>query len=731
MRFDSLSILSPVVGLLAVALAAASASQIDGQEPTINASAPTKQGFLVDVTLPLIGSRDEQVRQQIDRVASQQKAVADRPVVVLRFLQRPRTDNSGQEEGQTAGTQFERALALARYLTSPAVSRVRIIGYVPDSVQGHAILPLLACEDLYVAPDAELGNASVDEPVDGTIEGAYEDVVSRRGVLPAAIVAAMLKPNTRIVRLSLDDGTTLVSEDAQAAGLRDEGKVLREEMIWPGGGMASFNGQQLRAQRWIAGTATDVRDLAEQLGLAASLRTPIAFPKQWKGITISLMGKLNSAKVNQLVRGIESSTRDQETNLIVVKIDGLEASFDDAVRLASYLAELQTDRIFTMGLIVSPCQGPAGLIAIACDETILLQGASLAPPSENQPNTNSRKRTLVVENLAESSQRPVSLIAKLVDRDVELREFIHQGTGEHQLFAPWELNRHADAADWLAKQTVDIAGEIPPDLALQYRLIDAAEASEGLALSRIGLDAAPSEMRTPWLDASIQMLVAQSWIPRILLMVGLMALMAELSNPGIGAGAFISGLCFLGFFWIEGLAGNVEWLEVLLFIAGLIALAIEIFVVPGFGLFGIGGLVMLLVSVVLASQTFVWPTTSAQLSEVSVNLFWVACLAMVGMIGLLFMHQQLERLPMFRWVALRPVREDEQEELEQREAIVHWEHLDGQVGLTTTRLNPAGKAQFGDSIVAVVGTGGLIDPGVAVRVVEVRGNLVLVEPASA
>ena len=62
-----------------------------------------------------------------------------------------------------------------------------------------------------------------------------------------------------------------------------------------------------------------------------------------------------------------------------------------------------------------------------------------------------------------------------------------------------------------------------------------------------------------------------------------------------------------------------------------------------------------------------------------------------------------------------------------REAIVHHEHLLGQEGMTTTRLNPSGKAQFGRDIVAVVGTGKLIGEGVHVRVVEVRGNLILVE----
>ena len=120
-------------------------------------------------------------------------------------------------------------------------------------------------------------------------------------------------------------------------------------------------------------------------------------------------------------------------------------------------------------------------------------------------------------------------------------------------------------------------------------------------------------------------------------------------------------------------------------------------------------------------------TTSAQLSEVSVNLFWVSCLALGGMISLLFMHKQLERSPLLKWVTLQPVDEDEAADLNARETLAHREHLLGQTGLTTTRLNPSGKAQFGRDIVAVVGTGKLIGTGVPVRVVEVRGPLVLVE----
>jgi membrane-bound ClpP family serine protease len=162
-------------------------------------------------------------------------------------------------------------------------------------------------------------------------------------------------------------------------------------------------------------------------------------------------------------------------------------------------------------------------------------------------------------------------------------------------------------------------------------------------------------------------------------------------------------------------------------LGGLLALAIELFLLPGFGVFGITGLLMVFLSLVLAGQTFVWPGTSAEVTTLASNLFWVAFLGFSGMVGLLFMHQRLEKLPMFRWLSLSPGGTDELEQLEQRESIVSYDYLLGQLGTTKTRLNPSGKAQFADDIISVVGSGGLIDEGVPVQVVEVRGNLVIVE----
>jgi membrane-bound serine protease (ClpP class) len=76
---------------------------------------------------------------------------------------------------------------------------------------------------------------------------------------------------------------------------------------------------------------------------------------------------------------------------------------------------------------------------------------------------------------------------------------------------------------------------------------------------------------------------------------------------------------------------------------------------------------------------------------------------------------------------LAPPMGEEAETIRRREALVDFHGLLGQRGATTTRLNPAGKARFGDQLVDVMADGEAIDRGVAIEVVDVRGSRVLVK----
>jgi membrane-bound ClpP family serine protease len=203
----------------------------------------------------------------------------------------------------------------------------------------------------------------------------------------------------------------------------------------------------------------------------------------------------------------------------------------------------------------------------------------------------------------------------------------------------------------------------------------------------------------------------------------------EFSTPGIGVPGFIAALCFLLFFWSQYLHGTAGWLEILLFIGGVLCLAREIFVLPGMGIFGIGGGLMIIVSIVLASQTFVVPTNAYQMRQFPVSLMMVASGMAGGLAAVAAIRRFLPDTPYFNRMMLKPPVGEERDALSRRESLAYFEHLHGKRGQTATPLVPAGKALFGDELVDVRSDGEFLPKGTPVIVAEVTGSIVVVRRA--
>ena len=216
--------------------------------------------------------------------------------------------------------------------------------------------------------------------------------------------------------------------------------------------------------------------------------------------------------------------------------------------------------------------------------------------------------------------------------------------------------------------------------------------------------------------------MASPGVAWLLLLIGGAGLYIELHTPGFGLGGFVSMVAFIVYFWSQYLHGTSGWLEVMLFLAGLFCLVAEIFVLPGFGVLGLGGGLLVIVSLVLASQSFVLPANDYQIRQLQWSLLGILAAAIgVAVIGVL-VRRWLPRAPVLRNVLLEPPAADDELDAE------HLEELLGLEGTTTSRLAPAGKARFGGRVHDVATRGELIEPGVAIRVVEVRSGRVLVRP---
>jgi membrane-bound serine protease (ClpP class) len=203
----------------------------------------------------------------------------------------------------------------------------------------------------------------------------------------------------------------------------------------------------------------------------------------------------------------------------------------------------------------------------------------------------------------------------------------------------------------------------------------------------------------------------------------------ELHTPGVGVGGFVALLAAILYFWSQHLQGNPVMLEILLFLAGLLCLAIEIFVIPGMAIFGLGGGLLIIASLVLASQTFVIPTNNYQLSKLRDSMLVLGGAAVGSVLAAAALRRFLPHAPVFNRMMLTPPSGDELEALAVRESLVDLAHLLGQQGVANTRLVPSGKARFGDQLVDVIADGEAIDRGTPVVVIDVSGSRVVVRAA--
>jgi membrane-bound ClpP family serine protease len=681
-------------------------------------------GRLVRVPLPIRGMVDENVKRAVTRLVSELPKDGPRPVLILEFSPPPNTKGEGSE--------FERSLSLARFLTSERLSRVRTIAYLPHSVVGHAVLPVIACEQIIMHPDAEFGNAGLDEQsIDATVRRGYAEIANRRRTVPEAVALGLLDKQLEVFMV---DGDRYVLAD-DLAELKRAGAVAEIETVIPAGEMGSFTGNDMQKKfRFATHLVNDRGELAQVLGLPASaVDVDASYGRAWRAIRVELRGPINARATSQAENAITDRRRTEDVNFILTDIDSAGGSPIDSVTLAQFLGGVGTgeDPIRTVAYIPRQALADAALVAMACDQVVMTEEARLGGAGTNELRSHEidSLRDEVIPKLAQEKSRSWSLWAAMVDPDLEVARYKQKDTGVTGFFCDAELAAQIDPGSWQRVETVtrpgaplQLTGQQAHEMGLaRYMVADLEELKQVYRLE--------DELTTVKPNWALQLIdaLAQPHLAWMLVFVGGFCLMSELMAPGIGIPGFVAGLCFLFFFWSQFLHGTAHWLEILLFVGGLACIAMEILILPGFGIFGLGGAAMVIASVVLATQTFVVPQNDYQMAQIPQSLMPLAGMFVGGAAALAFMRHFLPKTPMVSQVMLTPPEGEELEELSRREALVSLEYLKGKHGKTTTPLMPAGKARFGDELIDVISQGEMIEPGTDVRVVEVYGNRVVVE----
>ena len=211
----------------------------------------------------------------------------------------------------------------------------------------------------------------------------------------------------------------------------------------------------------------------------------------------------------------------------------------------------------------------------------------------------------------------------------------------------------------------------------------------------------------------------------IMLIVG--GIYFELQTPGIGfplGVAITAAVLYFAPLYIDGLAAN--W-EILIFIIGLVLVALELFVIPGFGVAGISGIILVILGLTLSLlNNVVFNFESVETGAIGKAFVTVMAGITLSFVLIIYLSSKIGTKGIFRNVALVKTLDNQSGYIG---VSMDAKELVGQQGVASTVLRLSGKVQVEGKIYDAVSEDGFIEKGTIVQIIRYETGQVYVVKA--
>jgi membrane-bound serine protease (ClpP class) len=431
---------------------------------------------------------------------------------------------------------------------------------------------------------------------------------------------------------------------------------------------------------------------------------------------------------------------------------GLVQAADD---ISKYLILDVGKEANTVAYITTEAISAGAMISVSCQDIIMLENTTIGDCAPMQLGTKlegvEREKAesfirAVFMRAAEANGYPAALLKAMVSMQVEVYRVQNQQTGEYEFFETDKLPKDPNKYNLDDKELIvknDELLTLTASQAYEYGIARAqvetiAGVFEFLA-ERDGVTFAgePMVLKTNWSEEMVRWLNSPA-VMAVLVMLAMLGVYIEFNTPGVGLPGLAAVICFAIIIGSKYLVGLANWVEVALFVIGILLLMVEIFVLPGFGIAGFLGIMCILAGlfgmlIKNPPDKLPWPQTQPDW-QVFIDGLWALSLGFAGFVLLAWLlTKYLPKLQFLSGLILVPTAAKQGSEFEVSmtappESKTVSVNL-GEVGEVVSTLRPTGKAKFGDAIVDVVAEAEFLDKGTKVKIIEIRGNRVVVKPA--
>ncbi|MCP5005646.1 MAG: hypothetical protein GY941_17180 [Planctomycetes bacterium] len=432
-----------------------------------------------------------------------------------------------------------------------------------------------------------------------------------------------------------------------------------------------------------------------------------------------------------------SIARESGVDLIIFEIDSFGGSLKPAFAISEYINNINFAG--TIAFIPTKAISAGSLIAISCNEIYMAPQSELGdcepivPSSEGGYKTVGEKIQTVLRTkfrkFAEKNGYPVLLAEAMVTKEIEVffikTEENPEGyyvSGRTLKDLPGEEGKKTTYRKLIIEEGKLLTMHAKE--AHEYKFAKQIVKDREDLLRLLGIDKDKiTVLETNWSEEMVRFI--EKMAP-ILLGIGLVALWIEFKAPGFGLPGAIGAFCLATVFLSKYLVGLAEAPEIIVFFLGIALIAVEILILPGFGIAGIAGIVLILIGVTLSFQDFTLPETPYDTELFTKNIFTILCSLLGSGITIMVLVKYMPGIPLFNRLILTA-----EETAKDGFAIPPQPKVEsaltGKRGTALTTLHPTGKVEVNGQTLDVVTCGEYVNKGQIVEIMEIKGNRIVVK----
>ena len=453
-----------------------------------------------------------------------------------------------------------------------------------------------------------------------------------------------------------------------------------------------------------------------------------------KAVWIPLEGDVDQGMVNYLGRALADASK-LKPDVIIFEINTFGGSLDAAFSIVDTILSIKNTK--TVALVQKKAISAGSLIALASQELYMLEGTTIGDCAPIVQGTDGTP-TIVGEkiqsplrakfrNLAQRNHYPELLSAAMVTPELEVLELQHQDSIliiEGKNYAKFS---EEEKKFWGTPKVLVQEGELLTmtekealELGFSKATVQSKSQLEGL------LEITSSEVIESTTSEKISRFIAA--ISGLLLIIGFGALYLEFKTPGFGLFGII-GIIAIAIVFLGQYASHIgSYLPLILLVIGILLFVVEILIMPGTFLFGVAGIAAMMIALVMTfdiSQlpSFLSSGSSFDASPWLYGLFFIFTCAIIALIFPIIVSKYI--VPLLPEGYTPMLKADLAEAISPTESIQDI-HI-GDIGTTKTFLRPVGHADFKGQLLDVQTRGEIIEPGELIEVTLVQDGRLWVQ----